>query len=131
MRIGLPCLVVISVAAFAQDPLVPPGDGVTIRGNVNRPGVYPILVHETIKTAIGQAGGFLSRFDENAYVYRTDNEGMSHTILIPLRKIMERRIPDIDLQPGDVVNVPFSRGIPPKKLPIIDVPIPPPDKERA
>jgi len=122
------CLVVISVAAIAQNQPVPPGDGVTIRGNVNKPGVYPFFAHDTVRMVIGQAGGLQSRFDENAYIYRTDNEGVSHTILVPLRQILERRIADIDLEPGDILNVPFPLGITPKKLPIIDGPISPTDK---
>ena len=59
---------------------------------------------------------------DSAYIYRTDNEGISHKIAIPLRKIMTRKSPHIELQPGDVLDV---SGMPPKNPPeIIDAPPP-------
>ncbi len=133
MRISLPCLAVISVfTAVAQDQPVTPDNGVTVRGCVGRPGVYPFLILHTVKTAIGQARGLMKGWSAVAYIYRTDNLGVSQNIKISLRSIMERKSPDIELQAGDILYVPFAPGMPPNNGPgIIDVPISPPGTARS
>jgi protein involved in polysaccharide export with SLBB domain len=127
---GLCFAIISAAAAFAQNQPVPPDKGVIIRGNVNNPGVYPFLAHETVKIVVGEAGGFVRRFVDLAYIYRTDNEGISHTIRINLGKILTGGRPDIELRPGDVVDIPFFLETPPKSRPDIHVPITLPD-ERA
>ena len=131
MRISLPWLAVISVlAAVAQDQPVTPDNGTTIRGCVMKPGVYRFLPYGTVKTAIGESGGLMKGWADVAYLYRMDKEGASHQIAVPLGKIMRRQSPDIELQPGDLLYIPFAAGGPPKKRPdIIDVP--PPGTERS
>jgi len=133
MRISLPCLAVISVlTAVAQDQPVTPENGVTVRGCAGRTGVYPFLIHDTVKMAIGEARGLMPGWLDVAYIYRTDNEGVSYKIVIPLGKIMRRKSPDIELEPGDVLDVPFAPKISPRSRPdIIDVPISPPGTERS
>jgi len=128
---GLCFAAVSAAAAFAQNQPVPPDKGVTIRGNVNKPGVYPFLAHDTVKTIVGEAGGLAQRFVDLAYIYRPDNEGISHTIRINLGKILTGSRPDIELKPGDVVDIPFFLEAPPKSRPDIHVPIALPDRERA
>ncbi len=126
MRISLPCLAAISVlTAIAQNQPVTPDNGITVRGCVTKPGVYPFLVHNTVKMAIGESGGVMKGWLEVAYIYRTDNEGVSHTIQVSLGSILRRKSPDIELQPGDVLYIPYAPEVPPKKRPdIIDVPPP-------
>ena len=126
------CLAIISAAsALAQNQLVQPDRDVTIRGNVNKPGVYPLLTHDTVKSVVGEAGGLVRRFVDLAYIYRLDNEGISHTIRINLGKILTGSRPDIELKPGDVVVIPFFLEAPPKSRPDIHVPIALPDRERG
>jgi protein involved in polysaccharide export with SLBB domain len=133
MRIRLSCLAVISVlTAFAQDQPVAPGNGIIVRGCVIKPGVYPFLLHDTVKTAIGESRGLMKGWLAIAYIYRTDNEGISHEIEVLLGEIMRRKSPDIELQPGDILYVPFSSGTSPKNRPeIIDPPISPPGSGRS
>lgn len=133
MRISLPCLAVISVlAAAAQDQPVTPRNGITVRGYVIKSGVYPFLPHDTVKTAIGESRGLMKGWLEVAYIYRMDRDGVSHRIEIPLGKILRRKSPDIELQPGDVLDVPFPSGASPETLPDhIDVPIFPPGAGRS
>ena len=133
MRIRLSCLAVISVlAAVAQDQPVTPGNGITVRGCVNKPGVYPFLIHDTVKTAIGESGGLMKGWLATAYLYRTDSDGVAHKMEVLLGEIMRRKSPDIELQPGDILYVPFSSGTSPKNRDeIIDPPISPPGIERS
>ncbi len=133
MRIRLSCLAVISVlAAVGQDQPVTPGNGITVRGCVNKPGVYAFLIHGTVKMAIGESGGLMEGWLATAYLYRTDSDGVSHKIEVPLGEIMRRKSPDIELQPGDILYVPFSSGTSPKnRHEIIDPPISPPGSGRS
>jgi hypothetical protein len=133
MRISLPCLAAIAaLTAVAQDQPVTPGNGITVRGHVIKPGVYPFVIHNTIKMAIGESGGLMNGWREVAYIYRIDSEGVSQKIEIPLGKILRRQSPDIELQPGDVLDVPTALGIAPKNRPtIIDVPISRPGAARS
>jgi polysaccharide biosynthesis/export protein len=84
-----------------------------VTGNVTQPGVYPVLdpaEMNTVKSAIGQARGLAQYWANNGFIYRTDEKGTTHEIPIPLRKIMERKAPDVVLQARDVLYVPDSSG---------------------
>jgi protein involved in polysaccharide export with SLBB domain len=67
MRIALPCVAIISVPAAVAQYQPVPAKGVTVRGNVNRPGVYPFPGHDTALTAIAEAAGTQSHFDGVAH----------------------------------------------------------------
>jgi len=84
-----------------------------VTGNVTVPGVYPVLdpiEMNTVKSAIGQAKGLAQYWNSVGYIYRMDEKGTTHEIVIPLRKIMERKAADVTLQARDVLYVPDSSG---------------------
>jgi polysaccharide biosynthesis/export protein len=84
-----------------------------VTGNVTQPGVYPVLdpiEMNTVRSTIGQARGLAQYWANNGFIYRTDEKGTTHEIPIPLRKIMERKAPDVTLQARDVLYVPDSSG---------------------
>jgi len=83
-----------------------------VAGNVNKPGTYPLLDGQsnTVITAIAQAQGTSQYFSHTAYLYRYDEKGVSHEILIPLQDILKRKKPDMTLQAKDVLYVPDSSG---------------------
>ena len=86
---------------------------IVITGNVTQPGVYPYLdpaEANNVKSAIAQAKGLAQYWASIGYIYRMDEKGVSHEIEIPLRKIMERKAPDVPLQAKDVLYVPDSSG---------------------
>jgi polysaccharide export outer membrane protein len=92
---------------------VPEVGRIVVTGNVTKPGVYPVLdpaETNTVKSAIGQAQGLAQYWNSIGYIYRTDEKGAPHEIAIPLRKIMERKAPDVVLQARDVLYVPDSSG---------------------
>jgi hypothetical protein len=60
----------------------------------------------TVKSAIGQAWGLAQYWGTIGYIYRTDEKGTTHEIVIPLREIMNRKKPDVTLQARDVLYVP-------------------------
>jgi polysaccharide export outer membrane protein len=92
---------------------VPEVGKLVVTGNVTQPGVYSVLdpiEMNTVKSAIGQAKGLAQYWANQGYIYRLDEKGATHEIAIPLRKIMERKAPDVTLQARDVLYVPDSSG---------------------
>lgn len=92
---------------------VPDVGKIVVTGNVMKPGVYPVLdpiQTNTVKSAIGQAQGLAQYWGSTGYIYRTDDEGVTHEIIIPLRQIMGRKAPDVTLQARDVLYIPDSSG---------------------
>ncbi len=81
-------------------------------GSVNKPGPYPLLdgAANTVMTAIAQAQGTIQYFSHTAYLYRTDDKGTAHEIIVPLGDILKRKQPDITLQAKDVLYIPDSSG---------------------
>jgi polysaccharide export outer membrane protein len=92
---------------------VPEVGKIVVTGNVMKPGVYPVLdpiETNTVKSAVAQAWGLAQYWGNMGYIYRTDEKGATHEIVIPLRKIMERKEPDVTLQARDVLYIPDSSG---------------------
>lgn len=92
---------------------VPEVNKIVVTGNVTQPGVYPVLdpiETNTVKSAVAQAKGLAQYWATIGYIYRMDDKGAVHEIEIPLRKIMNRKAPDVQLQARDVLYVPDSSG---------------------
>jgi len=92
---------------------VPEVSKIVVTGNVTQPGVYPVLdplETNTVKSAVAQAKGLAQYYANTGYIYRMDEKGAVHEIEIPLRKIMTRKAPDVQLQARDVLYVPDSSG---------------------
>ena len=82
-----------------------------VEGNVARPGLYPVLdplTSNTVTSAIAQAGGLAPFADHKAFIYRMDEQGIRHTLAVPLWEILQRRKPDVALLPRDTLYVPDS-----------------------
>jgi polysaccharide biosynthesis/export protein len=91
---------------------VPEVGKIIVSGNVMKPGVYPVLDPSntnTVRTAIAQALGLAQFYAHTAYIYRSDDKG-THEIAVDLKKIMDRKEPDIVLQARDVLYIPDSSG---------------------
>ncbi|HWE50772.1 MAG TPA: polysaccharide biosynthesis/export family protein [Bryobacteraceae bacterium] len=90
---------------------VPEVAKIIVEGSVARPGVYPVqdpVTLNTVSTAIAQAGGLIQFADHKAFILRVDDQGVTHTIPVPLWEIINRRKPDITLQARDILQVPDS-----------------------
>jgi polysaccharide biosynthesis/export protein len=79
---------------------------VTVEGEVNKPGRYPIEGELTITGAISTAGG-LTRFGSNdVRVRRVDPQsGQTRILEVDLKDVRSGKKPDLALLPNDVVTV--------------------------
>lgn len=91
---------------------VPEVGKVVVWGNVNRSGVFPVLdsASMTVGTAIAQAQGLQRFYSHEAYIYRSDDQGVKHEIKVELNDILHRKAPDVALQARDILYVPDSPG---------------------
>jgi polysaccharide biosynthesis/export protein len=89
---------------------VPEVGRVIVVGNVIRPGALPLKGADgmTVMKALAISEG-LSRFaSKQAYIYRPA-DGSKTELVVELRKIMDRKAPDIELLAGDIFYIPDNR----------------------
>ena len=80
--------------------------GVSVNGQVDRPGRYLIPENGGIRDAMAAAGGALARADLlHAYIVRGDEN-----IPVDIFAILDQGADDIALQSGDIIQVPESRA---------------------
>lgn len=92
---------------------VPEAAKVFIMGNVKRPGAFPLRdpSDATVLKFLAQAEGLTPFSQAEAVIYRRDRStGQRSEINVPLRKILDRKVPDEFLQPDDLLYVPEARG---------------------
>ena len=92
---------------------VPEAGRVFVAGNVKRPGVYPITdgPESSVLKAIALSQGLDGFSSHTAYIYRTEGGGTGkNAIPIDLKKIMERKSPDLPLFADDMLYIPTSSG---------------------
>lgn len=90
---------------------VPPVGKVFVLGNVKKPGAFRIddPYGMTVLKALAMAEGLTPYSTNEAYVYhRVD--GKPQEIPIDLRKIMDRKSPDVGLQASDIFYIPDNRS---------------------
>ncbi len=87
---------------------VPPAGTVVVSGNVKESGVFPVqdTGTTTVLTAIAQAKGLGDFVPTLAYIYRPDDQGIRHEIVVELKQIRSRKKPDVILQPRDLLYIP-------------------------
>jgi polysaccharide export outer membrane protein len=90
---------------------VPVVENIVVQGSVAHPGVFPVLDPisiNTVSSAIAQAQGLIQYADHKAFIYRVDDQGVKHTIKVPLWDILQNKKPDMILQARDTLYVPDS-----------------------
>lgn len=94
-----------------EDVRVPEAGRVFVVGNVKKPGAFPVgdAGGTSVLKALALAEGLAPFSTKQAYIYRP-TDGGKREIAVELRKIMERKLPDVDLIAGDVFYVPDNRG---------------------
>jgi polysaccharide export outer membrane protein len=96
-----------------EDIRVPDAGRIYIVGNVKKPGVFPI--HDTTDSSIlkllALSEGLLPYASDQAYIYRREGtSGSKNEIPIDLKKIVDRKAPDVTLIANDILYVPEKRG---------------------
>ena len=94
-----------------EDVRVPEAGRVFVVGNVKRPGAFPVgdSGGTSVLKALALAEGLAPFSTKQAYIYRPTDGGKVE-IAVELRKIMERKAPDMDLFAGDVFYLPDNRS---------------------
>jgi len=92
---------------------VPEAGKVYIVGNVKKPGAFPVrdVGDTSVLKLLALAEGLTPFAAKQAYVYRREAKtSAKNEIPIELRKIVDRKSPDVTLQPDDIFYIPDNRG---------------------
>jgi polysaccharide export outer membrane protein len=94
-----------------EEVRVPEAGRVFVVGNVKKPGAFPVGDGAGISVlkALALAEGLAPFSTKLAYIYRP-GEGGKQEIEVSLRKILERKAPDVNLAAGDIFYIPDNRG---------------------
>jgi polysaccharide biosynthesis/export protein len=79
--------------------------GVTILGEVVKPGIYPALTARNLYDLISAAGGFTAAAGRKISVIRQHGRGGTITVELP-RNLAEDLKDDVEVFPGDTITVP-------------------------
>lgn len=95
-----------------EDIRVPEAGRIFVVGNVKKPGAFSSsdLTEPTVLKLVAMAEGVLQYSMKQAYVYRPDAKtGSKVEIPINLAQILERKSPDVELRPDDVLYIPENK----------------------
>jgi len=95
-----------------EEVRVPEAGRVFVVGNVKKPGAFPVGdegAGTSVLKALALAEGLAPFSAKLAYIYRPADGG-KREIPVPLRKIMDRKTPDVVLAAGDIFYIPDNRG---------------------
>ena len=79
--------------------------GVTILGEVARPGLYPALGERKLYDMISLAGGFTAGAGRKVSIIRQHSDGGSITVNLP-RNLADDLQDNVEIVPGDTISVP-------------------------
>jgi len=92
---------------------VPEAGRIFVVGDVKKPGAFYITegTESSVLKALALSQGLDAFSAHRAFVYRTDEgDGSRKEIPIELKKIMNRKSPDVALEPGDILYIPNATG---------------------
>jgi polysaccharide export outer membrane protein len=92
---------------------VPEAAKVFVVGNVKKPGAYPVqdTTETTVLKMLAMAEGLAPYAGKQAYILRRDDRsGARRELPIELKKIMERKAPDVPLMANDILYIPDNSG---------------------
>ena len=93
-----------------EEVRVPQVGRVFVAGNVKKPGAFRIEdgFGMTVLKALAEAEGLMPFSSKGAFIYRTGSGG-SEEVPVDLRKILDRKAPDVPLASNDIFYVPDNR----------------------
>lgn len=89
------------VSIFVDEAM---SQGVTILGEVGRPGVYPDIGDHKLYEVVSQAGGFTTNASRKIAILRR-NETQAIQVSLP-RNLADDLSSNVEIQPGDTITVP-------------------------
>jgi polysaccharide export outer membrane protein len=94
-----------------EEVRVPEVGRVFVVGNVLKPGALALndAGGMTVMKALAMSEGLARFATKQAYIYRPVENGEKQEIEVELRKIMDRKSPDVSLSAGDILYVPDDR----------------------
>jgi polysaccharide export outer membrane protein len=95
--------------AGGEEIRVPEVGRVFVVGNVRKPGAYRLddQTETSVFQVLALSEGLAPFAGKQAYIYRREGgAGSKHEIPIELRRILERKAPDVPLQANDILYVP-------------------------
>jgi polysaccharide export outer membrane protein len=94
-----------------EEVRVPEVGRVFVVGNVLKPGALPLSDASgmSVLKALAMAEGLTRFATKQAFIYRPAESGEKKEIEVELRKIMDRKSPDVDLLAGDIFYIPDNR----------------------
>ena len=94
-----------------EEVRVPEAGRVFVVGNVNKPGAFPVGDGggASVLKALALAEGLAPYSAKKAYIYRP-TDGAKQEIAVSLRKILERKAPDVALKAGDIFYIPDNHA---------------------
>lgn len=95
-----------------EEVRVPEMPKLYIVGNVKKPGAFAIQDggETTVLQMLALSEGLLPYTAKEAFIYRREAQGTKGEIAIPLRKILDRKAPDVMLAANDILYIPDSRS---------------------
>ena len=91
---------------------VPEVGKIYVVGNVKHPGAFPVQSGSdtTVLQLLALAEGLEKFASDQAYIYRREAAGPKNEIPIQLKKILDRKSPDVPLVANDILYVPDNSG---------------------
>jgi polysaccharide export outer membrane protein len=99
--------------AGGEEVRVPDAGRIFVLGSVKKPGAFLITdgSESSVMKALSLSEGLDSFSSRNAYIYRVEGgRGSRSEITVPLRKIMDRKSPDVPLVANDILYIPNATG---------------------
>jgi polysaccharide export outer membrane protein len=92
---------------------IPEVGKVFVVGNVRKPGAFPVqdVSETTVLKMLAMSEGLMPFASKQAYIYRRESAtGPKNEIAIELKKIMDRKSPDVPLMANDILYIPDNTG---------------------
>ena len=96
-----------------EEVRVPEVGRVFVVGNVHKPGAFPVqdVFETTVLKMLALSEGLIPFASKQAYIYRREGAtGAKTEIPVELKRIMDRKSPDVPLRANDILYVPDNSG---------------------
>ena len=101
------------ILSGGEEIRVPEAGKIYVVGNIKKPGAFPAGddAEVTVMKALALAEGVLPYTSKRAYIIRrNDTTGAKTELPVEIRKILDRKSPDVPLQASDILYVPDNSG---------------------